>query len=592
MPAESASGSMFRFLDETIDTAAYPIPQVLPGHAAHPVPDHPLVRALQSALYHRVYCHHHDEKPGPPRAVQPSPTTIEQLSRAHTSVERWDPGWHIHGLGTDGAVLVSRGDRSRHALAGEYITEAVTFQQPVIGAKVRIRAPRDSETIQLGFYFMFGETLGDLWDEQSTLRYYVNASHEATPLLVRYLSETLNRFQVPYRMKALTDPAAYTRADSTVLYTSRRYHSIVARILRDTPAEPAAALRDRAPLFSRPLRPGVGLAVDPSNGESFGMHRCRLVALATSDSDPAAPDVVRGSAGAVAVLTQVAHAFDRRDLMDAATRHGDALIAAAHRADSGWSWPLASAPALLGYPHGAAGVAVALLELSAASGDNRYLAAARHALRFERAHHDPERGTWPNLHATPTDPARFPIGLGRQAPLHVLRTERQRHGLPAEGRRALPTRGRDPDREVRCALPLHGRQHPRSRLLQDTPALGAGAWLRPEPVLRDQSQRGTARCPAARGGRRADGAARHRALQHRDPRAHEEGGPGHPERRLPQVRGRVWNPDPVLDPGRLPRRGPERVRAPRAGARKDRTPGAALHGARHRVPPLQPRRAS
>ena len=32
------------------------------------------------------------------------------------------------------------------------------------------------------------------------------------------------------------------------------------------------------PLFARRLRAGVGQAEDPAGGESFGQHRCRIVA--------------------------------------------------------------------------------------------------------------------------------------------------------------------------------------------------------------------------------------------------------------------------------------------------------------------------
>jgi hypothetical protein len=37
-------------------------------------------------------------------------------------------------------------------------------------------------------------------------------------------------------------------------------------------------------LFTRALRPGVGLAEEPNTGESFGMNRCRLVAEGIADA--------------------------------------------------------------------------------------------------------------------------------------------------------------------------------------------------------------------------------------------------------------------------------------------------------------------
>src|SRR5439155_1825398 len=40
----------------------------------------------------------------------------------------------------------------------------------------------------------------------------------------------------------------------------------------------SADLQIETPLFSKTLRPGVGLAEDPQTGVSFGMHRSWLVA--------------------------------------------------------------------------------------------------------------------------------------------------------------------------------------------------------------------------------------------------------------------------------------------------------------------------
>jgi len=39
-------------------------------------------------------------------------------------------------------------------------------------------------------------------------------------------------------------------------------------------------LKSETPLFTKRIAPGFALAEDPGNGESFGMHRCRIVAEA------------------------------------------------------------------------------------------------------------------------------------------------------------------------------------------------------------------------------------------------------------------------------------------------------------------------
>ena len=62
-----------------------------------------------------------------------------------------------------------------------------------------------------------------------------------------------------------------------VLYVARRYARLVGRLLDDIPPEIDRLMDPATPLFSRPIRQGVGVAEEPNNGESFGMHRSRLV---------------------------------------------------------------------------------------------------------------------------------------------------------------------------------------------------------------------------------------------------------------------------------------------------------------------------
>jgi HopA1 effector protein family len=40
----------------------------------------------------------------------------------------------------------------------------------------------------------------------------------------------------------------------------------------------APFLKPGTPVFTKPLAPGIGLAEDPGQAESFGQHRCRLLA--------------------------------------------------------------------------------------------------------------------------------------------------------------------------------------------------------------------------------------------------------------------------------------------------------------------------
>jgi len=76
----------------------------------------------------------------------------------------------------------------------------------------------------------------------------------------------------------------YVRSDAAVLYIARRYYSIVAAIVETMPASVTSQFRKIAPLFTRIFADGIGAAEDPGSGESFGMHRCRLVAEGIVDA--------------------------------------------------------------------------------------------------------------------------------------------------------------------------------------------------------------------------------------------------------------------------------------------------------------------
>lgn len=276
--------------------------QSLPGFPGHPLPQMPLIQSLQGTLYAHCYMRRIDDGPAavPAQPAPPDPAFVERLSKANSSRQRWEGGWAIYALGQNGQVWLQKGDRQRSAVAGEFITNGVPGMPPQPGGVVSLLAPRESLNSQPGFYFVYGETLSDAWDEHALLRLYFHSTAESAPELLRYLIANLNRYQVPFRMKALVDPNMYQRADAVVLYTAKRYYQIAARIARDMPQDIASGLRNTTPLFTRPLLPGVGMAEDPGNSESFGMHRCRLVAEGIVDAWMTGDQSVEGRLRAIA----------------------------------------------------------------------------------------------------------------------------------------------------------------------------------------------------------------------------------------------------------------------------------------------------
>ncbi len=110
-------------------------------------------------------------------------------------------------------------------------------------------------------------------------------------------------------------------------------------------------------------------------------------------------DVISGSAGCLVSLLTL-HQVTREDAaLAAAVVCGERLLATQRPMPQGAAWlpvgmgALALQP-MAGFAHGTSGYAWALLELSAATGDDRFRAAALNALEYERTLFLPEIGSW------------------------------------------------------------------------------------------------------------------------------------------------------------------------------------------------------
>jgi lantibiotic modifying enzyme len=137
--------------------------------------------------------------------------------------------------------------------------------------------------------------------------------------------------------------------------------------------------------------------------ESFDL----LGDLARAAPDDGRLDLLTGSAGLIPVLLGAALRSGRGELFDAAVAHGQLLLRTSVRSERGWSWPTAGPGGphyLVGYAHGAGGIACALLELYRATGEPSYRDAALEGLRYERGHYSPEHRNWPDLRAAAPAP--------------------------------------------------------------------------------------------------------------------------------------------------------------------------------------------
>jgi type 2 lantibiotic biosynthesis protein LanM len=143
-------------------------------------------------------------------------------------------------------------------------------------------------------------------------------------------------------------------------------------------------------------------------------------------------DVMSGTAGALLGLLTLYDATDDPAVLEKARACGDHLLERRAAESGPRAWKSAYAKPLTGFSHGAAGIAYALTRIFAASGDERFLDAAREGIEYERGLFSPAAGNWPDLRPSP-DPMRpgfmvswchgaTGIGLGRLGCLSHLQT--------------------------------------------------------------------------------------------------------------------------------------------------------------------------
>ncbi|MBV8808300.1 MAG: hypothetical protein JO033_06455 [Acidobacteriaceae bacterium] len=200
------------------------------------------------------------------------------LSAANQSHSGWDEGWSIEHSLSNGRILARKNGALRVFVAGEYISSRGPGCGPEQQGALLVFMPAASTSLQSSYYYAFGEAISRFEENTGVLRFYWNISADGSRHLIEQATRELNRFQVPFRIKCPNKRSKYPRRDAAVLYAHRYYYPIIARVLESLYDRLQPWLSSDTPLFTRELAPGLALAEDP--GESFGQHRCRLLANA------------------------------------------------------------------------------------------------------------------------------------------------------------------------------------------------------------------------------------------------------------------------------------------------------------------------
>jgi HopA1 effector protein family len=234
-----------------------------------------LLHQLQQELYGNFYCRGFPvSATGQPQHFTPlgSAAFVETLAAANRGRGALQPGWQVHG-NSDGQLIVHRDGLSlwvspAQTLAGEQ------------AEMVSLRLPNELRKASPGFYLALGESPISGEDSGRLLRLYWHLTSGAAPKLLDRLTDLLNREQVPFQLKVIDNPDRYSRCDAGVLYAPRALYAAIQPVIADAYRLLRGELRAATPVFTKQLAPGLGLAEDPGDGQSFGMHRMMLLARA------------------------------------------------------------------------------------------------------------------------------------------------------------------------------------------------------------------------------------------------------------------------------------------------------------------------
>jgi class II lanthipeptide synthase len=146
----------------------------------------------------------------------------------------------------------------------------------------------------------------------------------------------------------------------------------------------------------------IGLLLSDQELVTSGAHLAARVGSEAAEGHEF--DVIAGRAGALLGLLALYRLLADESLLEGAAAMGNCLVATAQVREAGCSWPspgFRRQRDLVGYSHGTAGVASALVQLHCRTGAVLFEQTARRAFEYERYWFDPDKSNWPDFRGQP-----------------------------------------------------------------------------------------------------------------------------------------------------------------------------------------------
>jgi hypothetical protein len=201
----------------------------------------------------------------------------ELLSEANSGYGTWDPDWEIIKIERNGEeIAVEKDDLTLWVFPHEIL---IPEDNAKIGKKSYIRIEKEFRELFPGFYMAIGNATNE-YNRGNVVRIYWNITAAGAIPLMKNLTIELNAINIPFRFKILKNPHDFSRVDAAVLYMNKQYLRNAKNSLCKVYQIIRTHLNYPISFFSKELAPGLSLAESPPGVESFGEHRCRILAEA------------------------------------------------------------------------------------------------------------------------------------------------------------------------------------------------------------------------------------------------------------------------------------------------------------------------
>ena len=249
---------------------------------------------LRQTLYSQFYTKgtpqpHADEADWVPGDV----SFVAALAAANQGTGSVETGWTAREARAGRVVVERRGLTLEVARAACVPPVAEPLASPI---QVFLRVPNARPNLSPGYYLIVGDVPMSQGD--GLVRLYWHLTAEGAANWVQRATEAFNGHKLPFHLKVLRSPQLFTRCDAGVLYLPRSTFETARPALADVYAQVESLLRSEVPAFTRSLAPGLGLAESPG-GESFGLHRCDLIATGLVRSQTEGRTDLEGRLGCV-----------------------------------------------------------------------------------------------------------------------------------------------------------------------------------------------------------------------------------------------------------------------------------------------------